>query len=52
MMQTIKKNLQSLSDHELESIECQQLLQAIIKNDDQYRVKFRDNIQVMDFIFY
>src|SRR5213595_2113422 len=49
---TVKKNLQSLSEHGLEPTECQQLLQAITNNGDQYRVKFRSNTQVMDSIFY
>ena len=52
MVQTSKKNLQSLSEHGLEPTECQQLLQAITNNGDQYRVKFRSNTQVMDSIFY
>ena len=48
----IKKNLQSLNDHEFKSIEYQWLFQVIIKNDDQYQVKFKDNIQIINFIFY
>jgi len=52
MSQTNKKNLQSLSEYRLEPSECQQLLQAITDNGDQYRVKFRDKTQVMDAIFY
>ena len=51
MVQTSKKNLQSLSEHGLEPTESQQLLQAITNNGDQYRVKFRSNTQVMDSIF-
>lgn len=52
MNQTNKKKMQSLSDQDIESSECQRLLQAIIKNGDQYRVKFRGDTQVMDSIFY
>ena len=40
------------TEYRLEPSECQQLLQAITDNGDQYRVKFRDKTQVMDAIFY
>lgn len=52
MVQTNRTNLQLLSELGLGLSECQQLLQAITKNGDQYRVKFRGNTQVMDAIFY
>ena len=52
MSQTNKKNLESFSEYGLESSECHQLLQAITDNTDQYQVKFRGKIQVIDVIFY
>ena len=52
IVQTNRKNLQSLSDVGLTPNESQRLLQAITNSGDQYRVKFRDNSQVMDCIFY
>ena len=44
--------MRSLSDHGLTPNESQRLLDEIGKNGDQYRVKFRDNTEVMDCIFY
>ena len=44
IVQTNLENLRSLSDIELTSNESQRLLQEITHIDDQYRIKFRDNI--------
>ena len=52
IIQTNTKNLRSLSDAGLAPNESQRLLQAIISYGDQYRIKFRDDTQVMDCIFY
>ena len=52
VVETNIENLQSLSDAGLTPTESQRLLQAITNSGDQYRIKFKDNSQVMDCIFY
>ena len=52
VVQTNSENLRSLSDAGLAPNESQRLLQEITNFGDQYRVKFRENSQVMDYIFY
>ena len=52
VVQTNIENLQSLSDAGLTHNESQHLLQAITISGDQYCIKFKDNSQVMDCIFY
>ena len=51
-MQTNGKNVQSLSDAGLSPLESQSLLAEITKQNDQYRIKFKDDTQAMDCIFY
>lgn len=52
IVQTSKENMRSLSDAGLMASECQLLLEEIEKHNDQYRVKFKGDTQVMDCIFY
>ena len=52
IMQTNRDKMRSLGDYGLTPNESQRLLDEIGKNGDQYRVKFRDNTEVMDCIFY
>jgi len=52
IVQTNKENLRSLSDVGLTPNESQRLLQAITNSGDHYRIKFKDNSQTMDCIFY
>lgn len=52
VMQTIKEKSLSLSDVGVPLSESQRLLNEITKNNDQYRVKYKDNTQIMECIFY
>ena len=52
IVQTNTESLRSLSDARLAPNESQRLIEAITNCGDQYRIKFRDNTQVMDCIFY
>ena len=52
IVQTNHQNALSLSDAGLTTSESQRLVNEIIKNNDQYRIKFKDGTQVMECIFY
>jgi len=51
-MQTNKETSCSLSDAGLSQSESQRLIAEIIKHNDQYRIKFKDDTQVMECLFY
>ena len=50
--QTQREMTMSLNDAGLDQSEAQRLLEAITQNGDRYRIKFKDNTQVMECIFY
>jgi hypothetical protein len=52
IVQTNRENARSLSDAGLSTSESQRVLAEITKQNDQYRIKFKDDTQVMDCIFY
>jgi len=52
LTQTNRENMRSLSDAGVTPNQSQQLLEAIRNHGDHYRVKFRNNTQIMDCIFY
>ena len=52
IIQTNTESLRSLSDARLAPNESQRLIEAITNCGDQYHIKFRDNTQVTDCIFY
>lgn len=52
VMQTRRDNLKSLSDIGIQASETRRLLDEINKYNDQYRIKFKDNTQIMECILY
>ena len=52
IVQINKQNMQSLSDVGLSTSESQCLLDTITQHNDRYHIKFKENTQVMDCIFY
>jgi len=52
VMQTRRDNLKSLSDVGIQSSETRRLLDEINKFNDQYRIKFKEDTQIMECILY
>ena len=52
IVQTNKEKTRALSDTGLSTSEIQRLMDEITRQGDQYRVKYKDNTQVMDCLLY
>ena len=51
-MQTRRDNLKSLGDVGIQASETRRLLDEINKYNDQYRIKFKEDTQIMECILY
>ena len=52
VMQTRRDNLKSLGDVGIQASETRRLLDEINKYNDQYRIKFKEDTQIMECILY
>ena len=52
VVQTRRDNLKSLSDVRIQTSEIRRLLNEINKYNDQYRIKFKKDTQIMECILY
>ena len=52
IVQTTKEKFRTLSDAGVSTSETQRLIDEINRNEDQYRIKYKENTQIMKCLLY